>query len=76
MFSYAFSWSERCVYLLQGRVNDVRSKIDGELSALHAALERRKQIGAAREKLELMQDAVQLEGKVGLQLCPAGQEHM
>lgn len=58
------AWSERFAYLSKVRVDDVRTKIEGELNALHAALERRKQIGAAREKLELMQDAVHLEGKV------------
>ncbi|GMH43984.1 hypothetical protein BSKO_11918 [Bryopsis sp. KO-2023] len=49
---------------LKGKLDDICEKIQGERSALHSALEKRKQIAAAREKLELMQHAVQLEGKV------------
>lgn len=45
-------------------MNAVQVQIEGEVNALQSALGRRKQIRAAREKLELMQEAVHLEGKV------------
>lgn len=54
-------------------MNAVQAQIEGEVNALQSALGRRKQIRAAREKLELMQEAVHLEGKVegptGIVLC-------
>ena len=51
-------------WLLQGRVVEVQGEIEAAQAALEAGLQRRRQLAATRETLELLVDASHIVSKV------------